>query len=110
MARLHRDLRRLDLIGRGSYAEVFRVHGYGLFGTGNKSVAYKQYLDRGASGAGDVAASVMDFRRDLAHTNERVCAELDRYFAWPRELVTDRGRICGFLMHITPPSSGSPAA
>ena len=91
MARLLRDLRRLDLIGRGSYAQVFRVHDYGLYGTGTKPLAYKQYLDRGASGAGDVAGMVMDFRSSLANTNHRVCDELDTYFAWPRELVGTEG-------------------
>ena len=105
MARRRRDLSNLEFIARGSYGQVFRVHGYGLFGTGTEPLAYKQYLDLGANGAGAVAESVIGFRAELANTNHLVCRELDTYFAWPREPVMDEDtrRTSGFLMLLAEP-------
>jgi hypothetical protein len=105
MAWRRRHLSTLEFIGEGSYAQVFRVKSYGLFNHGTEPLAYKAYLDLGASGAGADAELVIEFRADLANTNNVVCHELDTYFAWPRELVKDEDTrlACGFLMLLAEP-------
>jgi len=105
-------LTRLDLIAAGAYGQVFRVRGYSLRGEfRNVPLAYKQYKDLGGSGIGVVARTVMELREDLRKRNPRACGELDRFFAWPVDLVRhdQTGAVCGFLMPLAGKEFEGPA-
>jgi serine/threonine protein kinase len=95
---LRSELVRLELLNDdGGFGTVYRT-GYKLRGDSTE-LAYKEYKIPVPGGrrtmSGATAEKAVRFRDRLKGRED-----LDRYFAWPREIVMDdvTGEICGFLM------------
>lgn len=96
---LKRELGDLSYIGHGKFGTVYRTM-YKMR-RDQTGLVYKEFkylsAQQGRAKPGDAAQKAISFwesRRGLDR------AELDTYFAWPREIVIDEatGEICGFLM------------
>jgi TIR domain len=117
--RLKSELPHLVRIGDGVFGTVYEVLGYTMRANPTTPLAYKEYkLDQADVRAesyallGAAAENAVEFRRRIASRYPSVCAEIDKYFAWPREIVKDEKtdertgqpvlETCGFLMPLAP--------
>jgi hypothetical protein len=92
------DLKKLELINAGSFGKVYRVENFLLPGD-TAPLAFKEFTTEHDSQAAAATAAVA-FRAGLPPVEQ---AELDKYSAWPRELVEERpDQVCGFLMPLLP--------
>jgi hypothetical protein len=93
------DLGQLTPLASGGFGQVFRTDEYHLPGD-DTPLAYKEFTIKVAE-QGLAAEAAVTFR-DQQNAEER--DQLDKYYAWPRELVEDdSGKICGLLMPLIPP-------
>jgi hypothetical protein len=91
-------LRQLTPLAEGGFGRVFRAEGFTLPGD-RTSLAYKEFTREQAAQGRSASASVV-FRDGLSDADR---ANLDKYSAWPRAVVTDEnGIVCGLLMPLIP--------
>jgi hypothetical protein len=88
----------LDEIDSGAFGTVFRLSSYSL--PGFTHLAYKEYAVAPESAEVDNLTALVEFRARL-DTSAR--AILDDAAAWPLQLVTRGGAVCGFVMQLIPP-------
>jgi hypothetical protein len=117
--RFKSELPRLVRVAEGEFGTVYEVHGYTMRADPTTPLAYKEYKHdqtgpraQTYSPPGAAAETAVEFRRTMASKYPSVCAEIDRYFAWPWEIVkeerTDEAsgqtvhEVCGFLMPLAP--------
>jgi len=105
------ELGTLVPVKDGAFGSVYEAPGYQLRGSETVPLAYKEYKTI-ATGSGGTRTGVtaervaalrqaVEFRERLIRRDPRGQAELDRYFAWPWEIVRDNTSghdVCGFLM------------
>jgi hypothetical protein len=101
---------QLELLGEGHFGRVYRVLGYRMRASPDTPLAYKEYKQDPSEGPGELHSRAMvekavEFRRKMAYEKPLVCDEIDRYFAWPWEIVKDFKydgsgdlEVCGYLM------------
>jgi hypothetical protein len=116
--RLRSDLTNLVSITEGEFGAVYEVRDYTMKGNPTP-LAYKEYKHdqagpRGQTHAhpGAAAENAVEFRKKMASKYPSVRAEIDRFFAWPWEIVKDEKteettgnrnlEVCGFLMPLAP--------
>jgi len=90
-------LGQLIPLGKGSYGEVFDAPGYHLPGD-HTALAYKEFTSEVAAQARSAKTAVVF--RDWLNPADR--DDLDRYTAWPRALVEEKGNVAGLLMPRVP--------
>lgn len=99
------DLGKLEFIDDGSFGTIYKT-AYTL--RDSTELVYKEYkvgaAGRGRVNSGASAEKAVRFRDDLLIHNPGAPLELDKYFAWPREVVIDdaTNKTCGFLMPLAP--------
>jgi hypothetical protein len=92
-------LGHLAFLAEGGFGRVYRAGAFTLPGDATQ-LAYKEFTADHAKQARS-AKTAVTFRAGLSPADR---AELDRFTAWPRELVRDgSGAVCGFLMPLIPP-------
>jgi hypothetical protein len=91
------DLGPLTFLAEGGFGKVFRAAAFTLPGDADP-LAYKEFtVDR--AGQARSAQAAVAFRAGLSPQEH---AELDRFTAWPRGLVTEGKDVCGLLMPLIP--------
>jgi hypothetical protein len=94
------NLGRLEQIGRGMTAKVYRAPEYTLPGE-SFPIVYKEYK-RGVVPAGAMTGLLAIVRvRDKMAPQQRDA--LDRRATWPLRVVEDSGHVTGILMRLIPP-------
>ena len=81
----------------GAAGVVYRLDGYRLPGFG--PLGYKQYKNTQGADADRNLYELVAFRRNLPPTEMAV---IDANTAWPLQVVTERGRVCGLVMQLIP--------
>ncbi|HUB37936.1 MAG TPA: hypothetical protein VMA72_03700 [Streptosporangiaceae bacterium] len=98
------ELGMLAPIGRGGFGTVYEVlGGYQVRGEARTPLAYKEFKPGAGSAVvppADAVRNALEFRANLNRTNPRARDDLDKFFAWPWEIVMSdvTGEACGFLM------------
>ena len=104
---------QIELLGEGNYSKVYRVLGYRMRARPTTPLAYKEYIPdpAGAPGEGHsraMAEKAVEFWRKMASEKPDVFDEINRYFAWPCEIVKDDKadgsglEVSGCLMPLVP--------
>lgn len=91
------DLGPLTPLAQGAFGKVFRANAFTLAGDPT-ALAFKEFTVDEAVQARAARAAV-EFRTSLSPADR---ADLDRFSAWPRALVTDGRDVCGLLMPLIP--------
>ncbi|GAA0447108.1 hypothetical protein Aca07nite_57750 [Actinoplanes capillaceus] len=94
-------LGRLDHLGKGGTAVIYRLPGFQL--PGHPPLVYKEYKDRTRAIAGPaLKRGLLDLvRRRLAMTDQQRAA-WDRLVTWPLRVVVDGDEACGILLPLIP--------
>ncbi|WP_370500182.1 hypothetical protein NWT09_31020 [Mycolicibacterium sp. jd] len=94
------DVSRLGAVvelDRGAFGTVHRLESYAM--AGFAELAYKEFSTAVDSDQVANLTALVKFRTRLDANSRRV---LDDATAWPLRLVTDRRRVCGFVMQLIP--------
>ena len=92
------SLKQLTPIAEGGFGKVYRVGGFTLPGD-TSPLAFKEFTKEKTPQSRSASAAIA-FREGLSSMDR---ANLDRYSAWPRAVVTDAdGTVCGLLMPLIP--------
>jgi hypothetical protein len=92
------DLEPLTSLAEGGFGEVFQVADAFRLPGDPTPLVYKEFKEHKAAQARSAKAAVT-FRAGLTDADR---ANLDKYSAWPRELVEDAGEISGCVMRLIP--------
>jgi len=87
-------------IGGGSQAHIYRIPAGSLYKT---DVALKKYKNKHLSGNEAAIESYLD---ELISIKKRMSNDyktiLDQYTTWPVKIVYEKGKACGYIMHLIP--------
>ncbi|WP_071288552.1 hypothetical protein [Mycolicibacterium llatzerense] len=90
-------LRSMDELDRGAFGTVYRLASYHL--PGFAELAYKEFTAAPSAAEVTNLTALVEFR---SSQDARRRAVLDDAAAWPLQLVTRHGAVCGFVMQLIP--------
>lgn len=88
----------LDELDAGAFGTVYRLSTYSL--PGFADLAYKEFTNSPSHDEIANLTALVDFRSTADATTRAI---LDDAAAWPLQLVTRHGAVCGFVMQLIPP-------